>query len=155
VKTLTLGIAIAATAVALAPVAPVARADMATGNYEIAWDRPWDFHTYVLQMTRCFVAGTPDDKIPGCLAVSMNPRPIAKATQWDTEAHLANGRYTLTVDVPFGYWCNGYYGPVVPTRDVYTWDEKTLAGTMDSSFEAGPCGEPGGTISYPFTLIRM
>lgn len=150
-RTLALGVALVVAAVLHAP---TARADMYIGNYDIQWQRPWDFHTYVLEFTRCFEPSG-RDAIPGCLKVSMNPRPIAKATQWRSEARMVNGQYTLSVDNPFGYWCGGYYGPVVPTRDVYTWDEKTLTGTMASSFAVGPCGEPGGTLLYPFRLVRL
>ena len=48
VERLALSIVLAATAAALAP---VARADMNIGNYDVQWSRPWDFHTSVLQIS--------------------------------------------------------------------------------------------------------
>jgi hypothetical protein len=73
------------------------------------------------------------------------PRPIAKATDYDGDAQLAKGRYTLTVDDPYGLRCG----------DIYSWDATTLAGSLDSSFATGCNGEPAGTYTYPFTLSRM
>jgi hypothetical protein len=69
---------------------------------------------------------------------------------------LADGRYTLIVDDPYGLRCdNIYYGPTIPTHDVYTWDATTLVGSMDSTFDVGCDGAPGGTYTYPFTLTRL
>lgn len=71
------------------------------------------------------------------------------------EAHLVDGRYTLTVDVPDGLRCgNVYYGSALATRDTYSWDPVTLRGTLQSAFDAGCDGAPG-TLTYPFTLARM
>ena len=64
--------------------------------------------------------------------MSANPKPIAREKQWNAVAHLENGRYTFTVEVPEGLLCGGYYGPSAPTRDTYSWDEKTLTGIMES-----------------------
>jgi hypothetical protein len=88
--------------------------------------------------------------------VSALARPIAKAADYEGDAQLANGRYTMTVDVPDGLRGGDiYYGPTIPTHDVYSWDAATLVGSVDSSFAAGCGGEPGGTYTYPFTLSRM
>ena len=58
-------------------------------------------------------------------------QPVAKAFNYVGDAQLVNGRYTLTVDVPDGLRCgNIYYGPTIPTHDVYTWDATTLAGSL-------------------------
>jgi hypothetical protein len=82
--------------------------------------------------------------------------PIAKAYQWNARAHQVNGTYTLAVDVPDGLRCgNVYYGPVIPTHDVYTWDAVRLNGTLQSSFAVGCDNAPGGTLSYPFSLVRL
>ena len=151
VKRLALIVALAVAAVTLAPAAHAK--DMNPGNYDIAWSRPWDFHTWLLTIWPCF---TPDGQatVPGCMTVSANPMPIARAAQWRTVAHQENGRYSLTVDVPEGLLCGGYYGPSVPTRDTYSWDAVTLAGTLESAVPDGPCG-PARTDAYPFSLIRM
>ncbi|WP_422746089.1 hypothetical protein ACN27E_00640 [Mycobacterium sp. WMMD1722] len=149
-KRLALGLALVMAALAQAP---AAQAEMNIGNYEVHWSRPWDFHTYIVEFTPCYEP-TGRDTIPGCRKASMNPRPIAKATQWYSEAHLIDGRWVLEVDNAFGLSCGGYYGPSVPTRDVYTWDDVTLGGTMTSSYAHGPCGEPAGSVTYPFSFVR-
>lgn len=143
-KTLTLSVALAAAAVSFAP---VARADMPLGNYELLITGRYDFHTWVWAISSC--SGE-------CVQVNAIPRPVAKAFEYKGNAQLANGRYTLTVDVPDGLRCGDiYYGPVIPTRDTYSWDATTLAGSLDSSFATGCDGAPGGTYTYPFTLSRM
>ena len=79
-----------------------------------------------------------------------------RAWAWYADAHLANGRWTLAVDVPEGLRCgNVYYGPVIPTHDVYSWDAVTLTGTLESTFDVGCDNAPGGTFVYPFSLVRL
>ena len=92
---------------------------------------------------------------PDCVWVSAIPQPVAKAFNYQNEARLVDGHYSISVDDPFGLRCgNLYYGPTSPTHDVYTWDATTLAGTLTSSFDAGCDGAPG-TLTYPFSLVRM
>lgn len=127
--------------------APVARAAMPFGNYDLQIEGRYDFHTWVWAITACPGGG--------CVHVNAIARPVAKAFPYTGDAHLADGRYTLAVDVPDGLRCGDiYYGPTLPTHDVYTWDAVTLAGTLESSFAAGCDGTPG-TQTYPFTLSRM
>jgi hypothetical protein len=127
--------------------APVARADMALGNYDLQIVGRYDFHTWVWSVSPC--SG-------GCVHVGAIATPVAKAFNYVGDAQLVNGRYTLTVDVPDGLRCDDiYYGPTIPTHDVYTWDATTLAGSLESSFEAGCDGAPAGTHTYPFTLTRL
>ena len=88
--------------------------------------------------------------------VSAIPMPIAKAYAWYGQAQRMGGAYTMTVDVPDGLRCGDvYYGPIIPTRDVYAWDAATLAGTLQSSFAVGCDNAPGGTFTYPFQLVRL
>jgi hypothetical protein len=142
--------AISAFAAAATLFAPTASADMNSGNYELRISGRYDFHTWAWSVARC-VSG-PDD----CRYVSAIPMPNAKAFPYTGEAHKREGRYTLAVDVPDGLRCgNVYYGPVVPTHDVYSWDPVTLQGTLESSFTTGCDGAPGVTNSYPFTLAMM
>src|SRR4051794_28698157 len=138
---------IAALVVAGAAVpAPAAHADMQFGNYNLNIGDRYDFHTWIWAITRC--AG-------GCVTVSGLPQPVARAFHYQGTAPLADGHYTLAIDVPDGLRCgNAYYGPVVATHDVYTWDAVTLYGSLQSSFDAGCDGLPG-TLTYPFTLTRM
>ena len=127
--------------------APVARANMLLGNYDLQIVGRYDFHTWVWAVTSC--SG-------GCVHVNAIARPVAKAFNYIGDAQLADGRYTLAVDVPDGLRCDDiYYGPTIPTHDVYTWDAATLAGSLESSFAAGCDGAPAGTHVYPFTLSRL
>jgi hypothetical protein len=83
--------------------------------------------------------------------VNATPRPNGQATPWKADGHLANGRYTMVVDVPDGVRCTVSF---LPSHDTYSWDMVTLVGSVDSTFDAGCGGAPGGTVSYPFTLVR-
>jgi hypothetical protein len=149
VKTLTLTVALLATAFTLTP---VARAE-SLGNYELRVEGRYDFHTWLWAMSTC---GGSLESPEGCVHVLAIGRPIAKAFNYQGDALLANSRYTLAVDVPDGLRCGDvYYGPVIPTHDVYSWDATTLVGTLESSFETGCEGTPGGTYTYPFTLSRL
>ncbi len=143
-KALTLCVWLTLAALSLAP---VAHADMRTGNYQLRITGRYDFHTWIWAISSC----------PGnCVSVSAIPQPVAKAFEYDGAAQFADGRYTLSVDVPDGLRCGDmYYGPVIPTHDTYSWDATTLAGSLDSAFASGCNGSPGGTYTYPFTLARM
>ena len=65
---------------------------------------------------------------PDCLKISAAPR-LKFYAYYDGTAHLANGRWTLTVDVSDGLQCLPGYA--MPTRETWTWDEATLAGTIE------------------------
>ena len=141
--------------VAAVTLAPVARADMLLGNYELQIADRYDFHTWVWSITQCHSTRS-FAPVPECVHVSAIARPVAKAFDYEGDAQLADGRYTLAVDVPDGLRCgNVYYGPTIPTHDIYSWDASTLAGSLDSSFATGCDGAPAGTYAYPFTLFRM
>ncbi len=136
---------------ALGPV-PTAAAGMQIGHYNAIIEGRYDFHTWIFSFSSC----NPPESIAECATVSANPMPIAKAFQWYAVAHQADGVYTMEVDVPDGLRCgNVYYGPVIPTRDVYTWSSETLRGTLQSSFATGCDNAPGGTFTYPFSLVRL
>jgi hypothetical protein len=125
---------------------PAANA-MPNGNYNVAIPDRYDLHTWIWMISPCG---------EGCVLVGSVAQPVARAYPFNEQAHLADGRYTLVVDDPFGLRCdNVYYGPTIPTHDVYTWDAATLAGSMQSSFDAGCGGAPGGILTYPITLTRM
>lgn len=148
-KTSSSGALFVVLATAATVLAPSAGAVMNSGNYQMNITGRYDFHTWIWAISRC-------ETDPECRSVTAIPMPVAKAFPYTGEAPLVDGRYTLTVDVPDGLRCgNVYYGPVIPTRDVYSWDATTLRGTMESSFATGCDGAPGGTYSYPFTLSLM
>lgn len=130
--------------------APAAHGGVFYGNYQLVIPDRYDFHTWAWSVSNCKSAA------PDCVHINAIPMPIAKAFEYRADAHLADGRYTLTVDVPDGLRCgNVYYGPIIATRDVYSWDAVTLQGTLESSFAAGCDGAPGGTLTYPITLVRL
>jgi hypothetical protein len=144
VKTFVASVAVVVAAMGLAP---IARAGMFIGNYQLEIQGRYDFHTWVWAITPC--SG-------GCVYVTFVPQPNARAFFYDGPAQLVNGRYTLIVDDPYGLRCGDiYYGPTIPTHDVYSWDATTLVGSMDSTFDVNCGGAPGGTYTYPFTLVRM
>lgn len=132
--------------------APTANAGMTIGHYNLLIDGRYDFHTWILTIASC----DPPDGVEECAVVSAIPMPIAKAYAWYGQAQRTGDAYTMTVDVPDGLRCgNVYYGPIIATRDVYTWDATTLSGTLQSSFAVGCDNAPGGTFTYPFQLVRL
>jgi hypothetical protein len=141
-RSLTLSIPLMAAAVALAP---AAHAGMPYGNYEVQTPRD-PGHSWLWDIRPC-EPGEPAD----CLVTQAQPRPNGQATPWFAAAHLANGRYTMAVDVPDGVRCTVYF---LPSHDTYTWDAVTLTGSVDSTFDAGCGNAPGGTASWPFSLVR-
>jgi hypothetical protein len=140
-KTVAVSVALAAAATALAP---SAAAGMLIGNYEVETTRD-PGHSWLWNVRPCQV------ETPDCVHVNAQPRPNGQAEPWNTDAHLANGRYTMVVDVPDGVRCTVYF---LPSHDTYSWDAVTLSGSVDSTFNAGCGNAPGGTVSYPFTLVR-
>lgn len=131
--------------------APPAQAALHIGHYNAFIDGRYDFHTWIFTISSC----NPPDGVTDCAQVSANPMPIAKAFPWYETAHQTGGTYTLAVDVPDGLRCGDvYYGPVLPTHDVYTWDAVTLTGTLQSTFAAG-CDNAPGALTYPFRLVRL
>ncbi|CAJ1581288.1 hypothetical protein MU0050_001482 [[Mycobacterium] wendilense] len=134
--------------------APPASA-MFYGNYNLHIPDRRDFHTWI------FAAMTPCRGFPvegaTCIRVQTIPQPVAKAKYTHADAMLGDdGFYTMVIDDPFGLRCGDiYYGPVIPTHDVYRWHKDTLAGEMVSSFATGCDGAPGGSFTYPISLTRM
>ncbi|WP_304116845.1 hypothetical protein [Mycolicibacterium bacteremicum] len=148
-RVLTLVCAVPALSVVALTAAPAGSADTFFANYQLVIPARYDFHTWAWSVSHCIPAA--DD----CRSISGIPMPVAKAFDYVGEAHLVDGRYTMTVDVPDGLRCgNVYYGPIVATRDVYSWDAATMQGTLTSSFVAGCDGAPG-TMTYPFSLVRL
>jgi hypothetical protein len=140
-KIVAVGIALTATALALAP---SATAGMLIGNYEVETTRD-PGHSWLWEVRKCQV------EVPDCVHVNTTPRPNGQAVPWTGDAHLANGRYTMVVDVPDGVRCTVYF---LPSHDTYSWDMVSLAGSVDSTFDASCGGAPGGSVSYPFSLVR-
>lgn len=129
---------------------PASRAEPFFANYQLVIPDRYDFHTWAWAVAQCVPVKE------GCVNINAIPMPVAKAFEYVGDAHLVDGRYTLTVDVPDGLRCgNIYFGPVIATHDVYSWDATTLQGTLTSSFATGCDGAPGGVLAYPFSLVRL
>jgi hypothetical protein len=131
--------------------APPAHAVNPIGNFDLIIPDRFDFHTWLWAVTPCVGGAAP----PACIHVFGIARPVARAFNYESDAQLVDGRYTLTVDDPYGLRCgNVYYGPTSATRDVYVWDAITQGGTLTSTFDAGCDGAPGA-LSYPISLSRL
>jgi hypothetical protein len=138
--------AIAAVAVTAAGivVAPPAQA-MQPGNYDVLTNR-YTQASWVWFVSNC------QEPAPDCLDISAIPR-LKFYAYYDGDAHLVDGRYTLTVDVNDGLRCLPGYS--MPTRDTYTWDAVTLAGEINSVYDVGCFGGPPGTQFWTFALQRL
>jgi hypothetical protein len=140
-------VAAAALTAAAGVLAPSAHAMMQPGNYDVETNR------YTQASWFWFVSGCqPDAETkPDCIDISAAPR-LKFYAYYGGEAQLVNGRYTLTVDVPDGVRCPGHN---MPSRDTYSWDAVTLFGTIDSVYDVGCFGGPGGTQFWTFLLRRL
>jgi hypothetical protein len=141
VKTFAVSLALAMAALTLMP---TARADMQVGNYRLDTNRD-PGHVWLWSTAPC------NHPEPGCRRIQAIPQPNGQAAPYRGDAHLSNGQYTLTVDVPDGVRCVVQF---FPSHDVYSWNEVSLAGQVVSTFDTGCGGGPGGTNTYPFSLVR-
>jgi hypothetical protein len=143
-KSVKLAVATAVLSVAASVFAPPAQA-FNFGNYDVLTNRytraSWFWATYP-----CDVAA------PDCVKISAAPR-LKFYAYYDGNAHLADGRWTLTVDVPDGLQCSPGYA--MPTRDTYSWDDRSLAGTIDSVYDVGCFNGPPGSQFWTFALQRL
>ncbi|BBZ24003.1 hypothetical protein H7H52_09200 [Mycolicibacter hiberniae] len=149
-KTARLLSALSALVMPMLVASPLSHAEPFFANYQLIIPDRNDFHTWTWAVSRCI------DGPANCVHISAIPMPVARAFEYTGDAHISDGRYTLAVDVPDGLRCgNIYYGQLIPTHDVYSWDANTLQGTLTSSFAGGCDGAPAGSVSYPFTLVRL
>ncbi len=137
--------AAAALTAAATMIAPPAHAGMLVGNYDVLTNR-YTQASWVWFISNC------QPPAPDCLDISGIPR-LKFYAYYDGDAHLVDGRYTLTVDVNDGLRCLPGYS--MPTRDTYTWDPVTLAGTIDSVYDVGCFNGPPGTQFWTFALQRL
>ncbi len=143
-KAATAGVALALVA-ASTVFAPPSNAMMKLGNYDLLTNR------YTRASWAWMISVCMPDKQPDCIEVSAISR-LKYYYEWYGTAHLANGEYTVTVDVPDGLQCPGH---VMPTRDTYRWNEVSLAGTIDSVYDVGCFNGPPGTQFWTFALQRL
>ncbi|MBW0011601.1 hypothetical protein [Mycobacterium sp.] len=123
---------------------PAAHADMQVANYRLDTNRD-PGHSWIWAVRPC------TSREPGCVRIQAIPQPNGQAAPYAADAHLSDGRYTMIVDVPDGVRCVIQF---FPSHDVYSWDAVSLAGQVVSTFDTGCGGGPGGTTTYPFSLVR-
>jgi hypothetical protein len=143
-KSVKVAIATTALAAAASALAPPANA-YTLGNYDVLTNR-YERASWFWALYPCPVAA------PDCLKISAAPL-LKFYAYYDGIAHLADGRWTMTVDVPDGLQCLPGYA--MPTRDTYSWDENSLAGTIESNYDVGCFNGPPGTQSWTFALQRL
>ena len=141
VKTFAVSLALAMAALTLTP---TAHADMLVGNYRLDTNRD-PGHSWIWAIRPC------TSRAPGCLTVQGVPQPNGQAAPYKADAYLADGHYTMTVDVPDGVRCVVLF---YPSHDVYSWDAASLGGQVVSTYDTGCGGAPGGSNTYPFSLVR-
>ena len=143
-KSVKLAIATAVLSAGAAVLAPPAQA-MVPGNYDVLTNRyeraSWFWATYACQPAS-----------PDCLKISAAPR-LKFYAYYDGFAHLADGQWTFTFDVPDGLQCLPGYA--MPTHETWTWDDRTLAGTIESVYDVGCFNGPPGSQSWTFALQRL
>jgi hypothetical protein len=145
VKSVMVIIVAAAVSAVASLLAPPAQAMMQPGNYDVLTNR-YERASWVWFLAPC----QPPDL--NCLDVSAIPR-LKFYAYYDGNAQLANGRYTLNVDVPDGLQCLPGYA--MPTHETWTWDEVTLAGTIESRYDVGCFNGPPGSQFWTFALQRL
>jgi hypothetical protein len=118
---------------------------MQPGNYDVLTNR-------YSQASWAWFVSPCQPFAPDCIDISAIPR-LKFYAYYDGDAHLVDGRYTLTVDVNDGLRCLPGYS--MPTRDTYTWDAVTLAGEINSVYDVGCFGGPPGTQFWTFALQRL
>ena len=131
---------------------PPAQAMMPLGNYNLNTNR-YDRASWVWFVHNCW-----PDKQPDCVNVSARPR-LKFYAYYEGEAKLVDGNYTLTVDVPDGLVCLPGFGEgwavSMPTHETWTWNERSLAGTIESRYDVGCFNGPPGTQFWTFALQRL
>jgi hypothetical protein len=126
--------------------APHANAMMILGNYDVLTNR-YDRSSWVWMAAACI-----PEKSLDCVDISGISR-LKYYYEYSGKAHLNGDTYTLVVDVPDGLRCP--LGQVLPSRDTYTWNQVTLAGEINSSYDVGCFGGPPGTQFWTFALQRL
>ena len=143
-KSVKLAIATAVLSVAASVFAPPAQA-VNLGNYDVLTNR-YERASWFWAIYPCQVAS------PDCLYISAAPR-LKFYDYYEGEAHLIDGRFVLTVNVYDGLQCLPGYA--MPTRDTYSFDPNTMAGTIESNYDVGCFNGPPGSQFWTFALQRL
>ncbi|BBZ21389.1 hypothetical protein [Mycolicibacterium gadium] len=126
-------------------VAPPANAFWNYGNYDLQTNR-YERASWFWFVARCG-AGEPD-----CRYISAAPR-LKFYNYYQGNAYLANGQWTLKVDVSDGLQCLPGYA--MPTHETYVWDDTSLTGTITSNYDVGCFNGPPGQQFWTFRLQRL
>jgi hypothetical protein len=145
IKVLAAAIGVALMAIATT-VAPAAQASLYPGNFDVLTNR------YERASWFWFVTPCSPNKEPDCRYISAAPK-LRFYRYYQGNAYLANGQWTLKVDVPDGLQCLPGYA--MPTHETYVWDDNTLAGTITSNYDVGCFNGPPGTQFWTFALQRL
>jgi hypothetical protein len=143
-RSMKLAIATTVLAAAASVLSPPANA-YTLGNYDVLTNR-YERASWVWTLYPCQVAS------PDCLYISAAPR-LKFYAYYDGTAHMVDGRWTMNIEVPDGLQCLPGYA--MPTHDVYSWDERTLAGTIESTYDVGCFNGPPGSQFWTFALQRL
>jgi hypothetical protein len=143
-KSMKLAIATTVLAAAASLLAPPANA-YTLGNYDVLTNR-YERASWVWTLYPCQVAS------PDCLLISATPR-LKFYAYYNGTAHMADGRWTMNIEVPDGLQCLPGYA--MPTHDTYSWDDRTLAGTIESNYDVGCFNGPPGSQFWTFALQRL
>ena len=143
-KSVKLAIATTALTAAASVLAPPAHAYI-LGNYELLTNR-YERASWIWTLYPCQQAA------PDCLLISAVPR-LKFYEYYGGTAHMVDGRWTLTVDVPDGLQCLPGYA--MPTHEIYSWDDVSLAGTIESNYDVGCFNGPPGSQFWTFALQRF
>jgi hypothetical protein len=143
-KSMKLAIATTVLAAAASLLAPPAHA-YTLGNYDVLTNR-YERASWVWTLYPCQVAS------PDCLLISATPR-LKFYAYYNGTAHMADGRWTMNIEVPDGLQCLPGYA--MPTHDTYSWDDRTLAGTIESNYDVGCFNGPPGSQFWTFALQRL
>jgi hypothetical protein len=143
-KSMKLAIATTVLVAAASVLSPPANA-YTLGNYDVLTNR-YERASWVWTLYPCQVAS------PDCLYISAAPR-LKFYAYYDGTAHMVDGRWTMNIEVPDGLQCLPGYA--MPTHDVYSWDERTMAGTIESNYDVGCFNGPPGSQFWTFALQRL
>jgi hypothetical protein len=143
-KSMKLAIATTVLAAAASVLSPPANA-YTLGNYDVLTNR-YERASWVWTLYPCQVAS------PDCLYISAAPR-LKFYAYYSGTAHMVDGRWTMNIEVPDGLQCLPGYA--MPTHDVYSWDERTMAGTIESNYDVGCFNGPPGSQFWTFALQRL
>lgn len=127
-------------------VAPPAQAFLHPGNFDVLTNR-YERASWYWFVARCNPQPSAD-----CRFISAVPR-LKFYNYYTGNAYLANGQWTLKVDVSDGLQCLPGY--TLPTHETYVWDDNTLAGTITSNYDVGCFNGPPGSQFWTFALQRL